>query len=213
MFLTHCAMCGAAVGQLTKPLRDAARRRGGWVYCSKPCSDRYRSWVSSMTAANTNRKHASERMRKRNPMQREEVRAKVSTTLRAMGWKPAKRGGNGTGPTAAQMLLASMLGWEMEIVVKTGYSSGSGSGYPPCYKLDVGCLPLRIGVEIDGQSHCALDRKQQDQKKDSLLQSLGWKVLRFSNKEVIADPTKVVQTVLSTISKLPNTTITSLKES
>jgi very-short-patch-repair endonuclease len=111
------------------------------------------------------------------------------------------------------MLLASMLGWEMELAVKTGHSTSSRTGYPPCYKLDIGCLTLRVGVEVDGQSHRTLERMQQDQKKDEMLRSLGWTVLRFSNEEVMEDPAKVVQTVLSTISKLPNTTTTSLKAS
>ncbi len=28
-----------------------------------------------------------------------------------------------------------------------------GSGYPTCYKLDIGHQELRIGIEMDGPSH------------------------------------------------------------
>jgi hypothetical protein len=140
-------------------------------------------------------------MTDRNPMKREEVRAKVSTSLRAMGWKPPVQGGNGNPLPAEQLLLASMLGWETEVSVKTGHGARDGTEWPPCYKLDIGCRQLKIGVEIDGNSHCSLERQAQDRKKDEKLASLGWTVLRFKNKDVLADPQACVQMVLSTISK------------
>jgi hypothetical protein len=41
------------------------------------------------------------------PMRHAEVRERVKTTLRPLGWKPPVRGGNRTGPTAPQLALAA----------------------------------------------------------------------------------------------------------
>jgi len=149
----------------------------------------------------------SARMKAKNPMAMPGVREQVKTSLRAMGWKPTVRKGNGTGPTVYQALLASALGWEMEIAVKT--KKPRGSGYPTSYKLDIANEVLLIGVEVDGFSHQALSRQAQDIKKDALLRLLGWTVLRFTNKQVETDLAGCVQTVLSTISKSKETTTTS----
>ena len=46
-------------------------------------------------------------MIERNPMRHADIRAKAATALRARGWKPPVRGGNGKGPTAPQLALAA----------------------------------------------------------------------------------------------------------
>jgi hypothetical protein len=155
--------------------------------------------------AQTNRTFASKRMTERNPMRKESVREKVSSTLREMGWKPTVRCGNGT-ITEPQLLLASALGWEMEVPVRTGM--GRSSGYPSCYKVDIGNTELKIAVEVDGNSHHVISRRQEDAKKDALLASLGWSVLRFWNAEVMEELEKCVRTVMSTTLKLKNITTT-----
>ncbi len=149
--------------------------------------------------AATNRRHASQRMRANNPMHNPASKAKMKTTLRAIQWKPPVRGGNGKPPSVPQMLLASALGWEMEVAVPT--RQPRGSGYPTSYKLDIASRALRVGVEVDGASHCSLERRAQDRKKEGLLGSLGWKVLRFSNGDVTRNLSGCVQAVLSSISK------------
>ena len=171
----------------------------GAVYCCLECRDAQVREISSKTAANTNRKYAAQRMRLNNPMRDPVSKARMQTTLRAMGWMPQVQGGNGKPPPVAQMLLASALGWEMEVAVPT--KQPRGSGYPTCYKLDMANRDLRIGVEVDGPSHCSLERQAQDRKKEELLQSLGWKVLRFSNEVVIRNLNACVREVLSSISK------------
>jgi hypothetical protein len=145
-------------------------------------------------------------MIERNPMKRADVRAKVSTTLRTMQWCPTVRLGNGHGPTEPQAILAAALGWEMEVAVPT-HMRQAGE-YPTCYKIDIANEHLKVGIEVDGNSHLAIDRKDQDEKKDNLLSGLGWTVLRFKNKQVMDDLAGCVKTVLSTISRLSNTTPT-----
>ena len=74
--------------------RYASKKRGRY-YCSKTCSNEFRRRNSSITMAETNRKYASGRMLKNNPMHKKEVRDKVSKALKRIGHKPIIRGGNG----------------------------------------------------------------------------------------------------------------------
>jgi hypothetical protein len=154
-----------------------------------------------------NRRTASKRMKERNPMHNPETRAKVSATLKAMGWCPPVRGGNGRGVTEPQAALSELLEWPTEVVVRT--KMPRGSGYPPNYKLDIGEPDLMVGIEIDGFSHCSKERQAQDAKKEDLLSSLGWTVLRFTNEEVMGDLGGCARTVVSTIWKSKATTTTS----
>lgn len=126
-----------------------------------------------------------------------ETRAKVSATLIAMGHQPILRGGNGRGPTTAEMRLAEALGWRTNVIYCVGL--GKFRGYPTSYKIDVGNEALRIAIEIDGSSHSSEKVKAADRKKQALLTSRGWTVLRFTNAEVM----NRLEECLSTISALP----------
>jgi hypothetical protein len=128
-------------------------------------------------------------------MQKAEVRAKVSKTLKLIKHKPAKQGGNGR-VSEVQKLFADKIKWPMEVVVPTGKRC---DGRPTCYKIDVANLELKIGVEIDGNSHCALAIKEQDAKKQLYLESLGWKIYRFKNREVLENLSRCVNMILCTI--------------
>lgn len=123
-----------------------------------------------------------ERIRTLNPMARPEVREKVSRRLKAMNHQPSVRGGNGRGLTEPQRMMKEILGepWQAELSVSLGRST---PGYPTHYKLDLGNAEMRVGIELDGNSHRS--RKAQDQKKDEKLASLGWTVLRFWNREIL----------------------------
>ncbi len=92
---------------------------------------------------------------------------------------------------------SSTLGWAMEVVVPTGRPRTEK--FPTCYKLDIANPQLKIGVEVDGESHAS--RRAQDQKKDAFFASIGWTVLRFTNRQVAERLVDCVQMVLSTISK------------
>lgn len=206
----QCHTCGALV-TCQGPTQLAQVRRGR-VYCSATCRDKALSISRSHTMAQTNRKYASDRMKRKNPMLRPETRAKISTALRVRGWKPPVRGGNGHGPTIPELLLASALGWPCNVIVPIR-SGQRRQSYPPHYKIDVGNPALKIAIEINGFSHRALVRQAQDQKKRLWLESRGWSVLTFSNGQVKNDLATCVQTVLSTISKLRVNTTTSPTES
>lgn len=160
---------------------------------TKTCSLLCRSKISSARMAQTNRLFASKRMTERNPMRLDSAREKMSATLKAMKHTPKVRGGNGHGPTAAEHAIATAMGWPTNVVVKTHMPRGSG--FPPAYKLDVGNQALKIGIEVDGFSHCARERQAQDAKKERFLRGLGWIVLRVSNRQALEE-------LESTISRL-----------
>jgi len=200
-----CKQCGELVALQGR--RGLEQARTGAVYCSDVCK---RTWISQrarQTLVEINRRTASKRMKERNPMHNPETRAKVSASLKAMGWRPPVRGGNGRGLTEPQAALSQLLDWPTEVVVCT--KMPRGSGYPTNYKLDVGEPDLMVGIEIDGFSHCSRRRQAQDAKKDGFLSSLGWTVLRFTNQEVMDDLVGCVRTVVSTIWKSRSITTTS----
>lgn len=82
----------------------------------------------------------------------------------------------------------------MQVIVPTG---GRGHGVPTHYKIDVGNPTLKVAIEVDGMSHCALSRREQDKIKEKFLLRQGWRVLRFTNREVTSNLRACVQTVLA----------------
>lgn len=159
-----------------------AGRAGKRSTCSPAC----KSARSARVLAATNRKHASARMKERNPMRSAEARAKMAATLRRIGHEPFERGGNGRGMTAAQTALLAALGrgdgWTEEYVVPT--RMGRRSGYPTHYKIDIALPRAMVAIEVDGASHSALARQEQDARKTDFLEARGWTVLRFTNAKV-----------------------------
>ena len=203
VLVVPCAECGKPVECKGKSALGLARR--GIAYCSEECKQKRTSRIASERMAETNRKYASQRMKENNPMSDPVAKEKMKTSMRTIGFR-GKRGGNGE-LTPQQEALANALGWATEVSVSTGHCR-DGSGYPSSYKVDIANEILKVAIEVDGKSHKLPDRKEQDQKKTELLESLGWTVLRFWNEEVTNDLTGCVQTVLSTISKLKGTTPT-----
>ena len=210
----HCHWCNAEIllETLTKGKRDALKNSGR-AYCGPTCSWAYRKKVSSETMAKTNRKYASDRMRTRNPMRVGAWRKKVVETLKRIGHKPPVRGGNGCGPTVPQRTLYSLLGdgWLLEHAVLT--PRPRNPEYPYCYKIDIANPVLMVAIEVDGHSHDSLARQAKDRKKDALLTSLGWLVLRVKNSFVMQDPPSAAASVMSSILKWKTPTTTSSKVS
>lgn len=145
--------------------------------------------------AERNRQTANqERMKMHNPMENPAIREKMRETLKRIGHKPNIHGGNGTGATIPQKLLSDALGWPTEVVVATKMRN---LWYPTCYKIDIANREQKIAIEVDGYSHGALRVKAADAKKTKFLESRGWKVLRFTNDQVLNDLEKCVAMVTS----------------
>lgn len=145
----------------------------------------------------------SKRMIDKNPMRNIETRKKVSDTLKRIGHKPIKQGGNGRGNTIEQQLLYNELikihkSFVCEFIFKTK-GLNKEKKYSNHYKIDIASEELMIAIEVDGASHKSLKVKECDKKKTNLLASQGWKVLRLSNLQIQKELENCVQVVMSMI--------------
>lgn len=130
----------------------------------------------------------------RNPIYKAETRERASTSLRAKGFSYLN-GGNGQ-LTVPQKLLSLALGWETEVAVSTSIKQ---KGISTCYKIDVADRILKVGIEIDGESHKGPMAQERDKKKAEYLASLGWKILRFKNKEVLTSTENVLNQIMEVV--------------
>lgn len=203
-----CRVCGKRLDRENYTASQWSSKRRQWkhggTYCSRECSSEYCRKISSETMSKTNKKYASERMKKNNPMKREDVREKVSKRLKEIGHCPKIRCGNGAGLTVPQqtlLLALTEIGPYAEYAIPTKYAEKYETPYPDSYKVDIAIPSQMVAIEVDGNSHCALKRKEQDGKKEYCLNTLGWRVLRFKNEQVMEHLEDCVQTVMSIISK------------
>ncbi|OGY36119.1 MAG: hypothetical protein A3E36_00860 [Candidatus Andersenbacteria bacterium RIFCSPHIGHO2_12_FULL_45_11b] len=65
------------------------------------------------------------------------------------------------------------------------------------YIIDFYCPKVRLGVEIDGDSHFTNNQKQYDALRQEYINALGIKILRYTNDEIM----KNLNGVLEDISK------------
>ncbi len=63
------------------------------------------------------------------------------------------------------------------------------------YIVDFICLKQRLIIEIDGGYHNDIVQQQEDRIRQNWLESMGYKVIRFTNEEVFYH----IETVISTI--------------
>jgi very-short-patch-repair endonuclease len=166
---------------------------------------------SAATRTGIKRPDARFRMLTNNPMNKQECIDKMRAKM--VGRTFLSRGGNGQ-KTKQQIALASRLGWEMETAIPTALVKDQFPSLPPAYKVDVANEELKIAVEVDGRTHTSRKWKFLDKRKTSVLNALGWDVLRFTNKQVDTQLEEVVSYILSFMtSKLKTTTTTSQTES
>ncbi|MCX7602396.1 MAG: endonuclease domain-containing protein [Meiothermus sp.] len=55
------------------------------------------------------------------------------------------------------------------------------------YIVDFYCAEAGLVIEVDGESHFSQEGRAYDARRDAYLQSLGLRVLRFSNLEVLSN--------------------------
>lgn len=53
------------------------------------------------------------------------------------------------------------------------------------YIIDFYCQKLKLGIEIDGETHIGDKNEEYDQKRSREVEKLGIKILRFWNEEVL----------------------------
>ena len=73
------------------------------------------------------------------------------------------------------------------------------------YIVDFVCLEMRLIIEADGSQH--LDQKEEDLIRTAYLESLGYKVIRFWNDEILRGTDAVLESIHKYLieSPLPNT--------
>lgn len=104
------------------------------------------------------------------------------------------RGGNGREMPVPQQALLDALGegWTAEYAIPT--KMPRNSGYPTCYKADIANLQYKMVVEVDGSTHRDINR---DDKKDSLLNALGWTVIHIPNLDAVKDTDHCVEFIMA----------------
>lgn len=197
----ECKVCGKeVVGLSLSKAREAHREN--YVYCSPVCKKQFTSKLFSKTmrATNLKRRHLlSARMKQKNPTKMPGVLERISTSMRGRTF--LSRGGNGQ-LTVPQMKLAELTGLPTEFAVITGEARNHFKSVPHCYKVDLACPEVKLAIEVDGNTHKTKRWKFLDARKTEILNSIGWTVLRFWNKEVMEDGTACAEKVASTISTL-----------
>jgi very-short-patch-repair endonuclease len=63
------------------------------------------------------------------------------------------------------------------------------------YVLDFYCPPLKLAIEVDGDSHFQTGAPEYDQSRQRCIESLGIRFLRFTNSEVLAHLDEVVERI------------------
>jgi very-short-patch-repair endonuclease len=64
------------------------------------------------------------------------------------------------------------------------------------FVLDFACIEHRLAVEADGGQHAD---NINDERRTTWLESQGWRVLRFWNHDILANPGGVVDVILRTL--------------
>ena len=80
----------------------------------------------------------------------------------------------------------------------SGYKFRRQYPIPPFY-ADFCCLEARLVVELDGGQHLA--DPGANQKRTVLLNRLGFRVIRFSDSDVLARPDAVLEAILSELQR------------
>ena len=70
------------------------------------------------------------------------------------------------------------------------------------YVADFYCHEYRLVIELDGDIHAV--KRKKDHKRDTWMQSQGFKVLRFKNEQLLDDPESVLTAIAHTVEELPS---------
>ncbi len=60
---------------------------------------------------------------------------------------------------------------------------------------DFYCAQARLCVEIDGDTHAGAQQEEYDAARTSLLEAAGYRVMRFTNREVLGNPPAVLEAI------------------
>lgn len=69
------------------------------------------------------------------------------------------------------------------------------------YIVDFVCLKYLLVIEVDGGYHNTPEQQELDQMRSRYLESRGYKVVRFTNEEVMFNPDEVIKEISNNLSK------------
>jgi very-short-patch-repair endonuclease len=73
------------------------------------------------------------------------------------------------------------------------------------FVVDFCCLKARLVVEVDGNQHGFDENILQDAERSQKLEAQGYRVLRFTNREVMTSIDVVLDTILAGLGRTPPT--------
>ena len=69
---------------------------------------------------------------------------------------------------------------------------------------DFVCIEKKLVIEVDGSYHNTPEQKEADEMRTQILNEIGFKVIRFTNEEVIANTDKVLEKISKILERLPS---------
>ncbi len=102
-------------------------------------------------------------------------------------------------PTKTEEIL-----WELLKSKKTGSYKFRRQHIIGSYIADFVCLDRNLVIEIDGLIHQLPDNKASDEARTIWLNTKGYKVIRFTNDEVVNKTDEVISTILATLKDEPS---------
>jgi very-short-patch-repair endonuclease len=70
------------------------------------------------------------------------------------------------------------------------------------YIVDFVCLPLKLIIEVDGITHTYGEVANNDEIRQAKLESLGFKVIRFEDDEVLTQINRVRESILEVMEQI-----------
>src|SRR4051812_44863632 len=67
------------------------------------------------------------------------------------------------------------------------------------YHIDFAARMLRLGIELDGETH--VGREQKDAARTAFLERHGWRIIRFTNADVMGNAEGVARAILNALGK------------
>ena len=61
--------------------------------------------------------------------------------------------------------------------------------------VDFVCLSKKLIIEVDGPYHCSREQTEKDECRTRILEELGFRVIRFTNEEVLKDTFSVIEKI------------------
>ena len=72
------------------------------------------------------------------------------------------------------------------------------------YVVDFFCQDALLVVEVDGGHHFESPQRERDDERSAYLRSLGMRVLRFDNRQVLTEPAGVLESILLALTEPPS---------